>query len=58
MMSFVQNNTRNEFLIPKNPLGHVLHDNKSTFLIFMFSVNKNGGHFEFWALKSYAHPGF
>ena len=58
MMSFVKNDARNEFLIPKNPLNHVLHDNISIILIFVFSVNENGGHFGFWALKSYAHPGF
>ena len=58
MMSVVKNNTRNEFLILLNPLGHVLHDHISTILIFNFSVNENGGHFGFLAPKSYAHPGF
>ena len=58
MMSVVKNNARNEFLIPQNLLSHVLHDHKSTFLIFRFSVYENGGHFGFLAPKSYAHPGF
>ena len=58
MMCDVKNNTRNGFLIPKNLLSHVLHDHISSFVIFKFSVDQNGGHFGFLAPKSYAHPGF